>query len=39
VETGERAHLRQDYADAARSLDVCLKANESASTGQVIRFP
>jgi hypothetical protein len=28
--------LRQDYADAARSLEVCLAANESAATGKVI---
>ena len=39
VESGERTHLREDYADAARSLDVCLKANELAGNGQVIRFP
>lgn len=38
VETGDRSGLRQDYADAARSLAVCLAANESAETGQVISF-
>jgi predicted dehydrogenase len=36
VETGDRSRLRQDYADAARSLEVCLAANESAATGKVI---
>lgn len=38
VETGDRSQLRQDYADAARSLAVCLAANESAETGRVITF-
>jgi predicted dehydrogenase len=38
VETGDRSRLRQEYADAARSLEVCLAANESAETGQVIRL-
>ena len=38
LETGDRSALRQDYDDAARSLEVCLAANESAATGAVIRF-
>lgn len=38
VETGDRSRLRQDYADAAKSLAVCLAANESAETGQVIQL-
>ena len=38
LETGDRSALRQDYDDAARSLEVCLAANESAETGAVIRF-
>lgn len=38
VETGDRSRLRQDYADAARSLAVCLAANESAESGRVIQF-
>src|SRR5919206_326039 len=38
VETGDRSRLRQDYANAARSLEVCLAANESAETGRVIRL-
>lgn len=38
-ETGDRSRLRQDYADAARSLAVCLAANESAETGKVIELP
>ena len=38
LETGDRSRLRQDYADAARSLAVCLAANESAETGQVVRL-
>jgi predicted dehydrogenase len=38
LETGDRSALRQDYDDAARSLDVCLAANESAESGRVIRF-
>jgi predicted dehydrogenase len=38
VETGDHSSLRQDYADAARSLEVCLAANESAGTGQVIHL-
>jgi predicted dehydrogenase len=38
LETGDRSRLRQDYADAARSLAVCLAANESAQTGQVVRL-
>jgi predicted dehydrogenase len=38
-ETGDRSRLRQDFADATRSLAVCLAANESAVSGQVIRFP
>jgi len=36
VETGDRSRLHQDYTDAARSLEVCLAANESAMTGKVI---
>jgi predicted dehydrogenase len=36
VETGDRSRLRQDYDDAARSLAVCLAANESAQTGRAI---
>jgi myo-inositol 2-dehydrogenase/D-chiro-inositol 1-dehydrogenase len=36
VETGDRSRLRQDYDDAARSLEVCLAANESAATGRVV---
>ncbi|MBI3971940.1 MAG: Gfo/Idh/MocA family oxidoreductase [Chloroflexi bacterium] len=38
VETGNRSRLRQDYADANRSLEVCLAANESAETGKVIHL-
>ena len=38
VETGDRSRLRQGYTDAARSLEVCLAANESAETGKVIRL-
>ncbi|HEV2126774.1 MAG TPA: Gfo/Idh/MocA family oxidoreductase, partial [Chloroflexota bacterium] len=38
LETGDRSHLRQDYDDAARSLEVCLAANESAETGKVFRL-
>jgi predicted dehydrogenase len=38
VETGDRSRLRQDYDDAARTLAVCLAANESAETGLVIRL-
>ncbi|MGH2370077.1 MAG: Gfo/Idh/MocA family protein, partial [Chloroflexota bacterium] len=38
VETGDRSGLRQDYADAARTLAVCLAANESAETGRVIHL-
>ena len=36
VESGDRSHLRQDYADARRSLEVCLAANQSAETGHVV---
>jgi hypothetical protein len=39
VQTGDHSRLRQDYDDAARSLAVCLAANESAQTGQVITTP
>lgn len=38
LETGDRSHLRQDYADANRSLEVCLAANRSAETGEVVRL-
>jgi myo-inositol 2-dehydrogenase / D-chiro-inositol 1-dehydrogenase len=38
LETGDRSRLRQDYADAARSLEVCLAANESAETSKVIHL-
>jgi myo-inositol 2-dehydrogenase / D-chiro-inositol 1-dehydrogenase len=38
LETGDRSRLRQDYADAGRSLEVCLAANESAETGKVIEL-
>ena len=38
VETGDRSRLRQEYAAAARSLAVCLAANDSAQTGQVMRL-
>jgi hypothetical protein len=38
LETGDRSRLRQDYADATRSLAVCLAANESARTGRVIEL-
>lgn len=38
LETGDRSRLRQDYDDAARSLEVCLAANESAETGKVFRL-
>ncbi len=34
--TGETSHLRQDYADANRSLAICLAANDSARTGHPI---
>jgi myo-inositol 2-dehydrogenase / D-chiro-inositol 1-dehydrogenase len=37
-ETGDRSRLRQTYDDAARSLEVCLAANESADTGNVIHL-
>jgi myo-inositol 2-dehydrogenase / D-chiro-inositol 1-dehydrogenase len=38
VETGDRSRLRESYADAARSLEVCLAANESAVSGRVIHL-
>ncbi len=38
LETGDRSRLRQDYADANRSLEVCLEANRSAESGEVIRL-
>ena len=38
LETSDRSRLRQDYADAARSLEVCLAANESAESGKVIHL-
>jgi myo-inositol 2-dehydrogenase / D-chiro-inositol 1-dehydrogenase len=38
LETGDKSRLRQDYDDAAKSLEVCLAANESAETGKVIKL-
>lgn len=36
--TGDHSALRQDYDDAARSLEICLAANTSAMTGQVVKL-
>ncbi|MCS6859062.1 MAG: Gfo/Idh/MocA family oxidoreductase [Abditibacteriales bacterium] len=37
VRTGDASLIQSDYADALRTLDVTLAANESARTGQPVR--
>jgi len=39
IQSGKKALIRSDYADARRSLAVSLAANESAATGQAVAVP
>ena len=38
IETGDASLIRSPYADALKSLKMCLAANESMETGKVIYF-
>ena len=37
VKKGDQSLLKSDYADAVKSLAVCLAANESMSTGEAVK--